>query len=85
MGAMPFNSTASGAGNAVHRSDRRDDVRNQRHSAIGGTGVTQLAALSSGTLAIAYGTLTATDETSTTTQTTTAEGTLEDNIATSTM
>jgi hypothetical protein len=85
MGAMPFNSTASGGGGTlsiVPTAETTYEINGT--AAIGGTGATQLAALSSGTLAIAYGTLTATDETSTTTQTTTAEGTVEDDISTST-
>jgi hypothetical protein len=84
MGAMPFNSTTSGGGTLSIIPTAATTYEINGTATIGGTGVTQLAALSSGTLAIAYGTLTATDETSTTTQTTTAEGTVEDNIATST-
>jgi hypothetical protein len=85
MGAMPFNSTTSGGGGTLSIVPTAATTYEINGTAtIGGTGVTQLAALSSGSLAIAYGTLTATDETSTTTQTTTAEGTVEDNIDTST-
>ncbi len=84
MGAMPFNSTTNGGGTLSIVPTAATTYEINGTATIGGTGVTQLAALSSGSLAIAYGTLTATDETSTTTQTTTAEGTLEDNIATST-
>lgn len=85
MGAMPFNSTAYGGGGTlsiVPTAETTYEINGK--ASIGATGVTALAALSSGTLAATYGTLTATDETSTTTQTTTAEGTVEDNIATST-
>jgi hypothetical protein len=85
MGAMPFNSTTSGGGGTLSIVPTAETTYEINGTAtIGGTGVTQLAALSSGTLAIAYGTLTATDETSTSTQTTTAEGTVEDDISTST-
>jgi hypothetical protein len=85
MGAMPFNSTTSGGGGTLSIVPTAETTYEINGTAtIGGTGVTQLAALSSGTLAIAYGTLTATDETSTSTQTTTAAGTLEDDISTST-
>jgi hypothetical protein len=85
MGAMPFNSTTSGGGGTLSIVPTAETTYEINGTAtIGGTGVTQLAALSSGTLAIAYGTLTATDETSTSTQTTTASGTLEDDISTST-
>jgi hypothetical protein len=85
MGAMPFNSTTSGGGGTLSIVPTAETTYEINGTAtIGGTGVTQLAALSSGTLAIAYGTLTATDETSTSTQTTTAAGTVEDDISTST-
>jgi hypothetical protein len=84
MGAMPFNSTTNGGGTLSIVPTAATTYEINGTASIGGTGVTALAALSSGNLAIAYGTLTATDETSTTTQTTTAEGTVEDNIATST-
>jgi hypothetical protein len=85
MGAMPFNSNNGGGGGTlsiVPTAATTYEINGK--PTVGGTGGTQLAALSSGTLAIAYGTLTATDETSTTTQTTTADGTLQDDIATST-
>jgi hypothetical protein len=85
MGAMPFNSTNSGGGGTlsiVPTAATTYEINGK--PTVGNTGGSQLAALSSGTLAIAYGTLTATDETSTTTQTTTADGTLQDNISTST-
>ena len=83
MGAMPFNSNTSGGGTLSITPTAATTYEINGKATVGGTGETQLAALSSGSLAIAYGTLTATDETSTTTQTTTAEGTLEDNISTS--
>ena len=51
-------------GNAGHRSERRHQLRNQWQHPLGSTGLEQLAALSTGTLAVAYGTLTAADETS---------------------
>jgi hypothetical protein len=85
MGAMPFNSTTSGGGgtlSVVPTAATTYEINGT--PTVGSTGGTQLAALSSGTLAIAYGTLTASDETSTTTQTTTADGTLQDDISTST-
>jgi hypothetical protein len=85
MGAMPFNSNTSGGGTLSITPTAATTYEINGKAAVGGTGENLLAALSSGSLAIAYGTLTATDETSTTTQTTTAEGTLEDNIATSTV
>jgi hypothetical protein len=83
MGAMPFNSNTSGGGTLSITPTAATTYEINGKATVGGTGENQLAALSSGSLAIAYGTLTATDETSTTTQTTTAEGTLEDNISTS--
>jgi hypothetical protein len=85
MGAMPFNSNTSGGGTLSITPTAATTYEINGKPGVGGTGETLLAGLSSGSLAIAYGTLTATDETSTTTQTTTAEGTLEDNIATSTV
>ena len=85
MGAMPFNSNTSGGGTLSITPTAATTYEVNGKAAVGGPGESLLAALSSGSLAIAYGTLTATDETSTTTQTTTAEGTLEDNIATSTV
>lgn len=84
MGAMPFNSNTNGGGTLSIVPTAATTYEINGTATIGGTGVTQLAALSSGTLAVAYGTLTATDETSSTTQTTTAEGTVEDNISTTT-
>jgi hypothetical protein len=83
MGAMPFNSNTSGGGTLSITPTAATTYEINGKATVGGTGESQLAALSSGSLAIAYGTLTATDETSTETQTTTAEGTLEDNISTS--
>jgi hypothetical protein len=85
MGAMPFNSNTSGGGTLSITPTAATTYEINGKPAVGGTGESLLAGLSSGSLAIAYGTLTATDETSTTTQTTTAQGTLEDNIATSTV
>jgi hypothetical protein len=85
MGAMPFNSNTSGGGTLSITPTAATTYEVNGKPGVGGTGENLLAALSSGSLAIAYGTLTATDETSTTTETTTAEGTLEDNIATSTV
>jgi hypothetical protein len=85
MGAMPFNSTTSGGGTLSITPTAATTYEINGKPTVGSTGLSQLAGLSSGTLAIAYGTLTATDETSTETQTTTAEGTLEDDIATSTV
>jgi hypothetical protein len=85
MGAMPFNSNSGGGGGTlsiIPTAATTYEINGK--PTVGSTGGTQLAALSSGTLAIAYGTLTATDETSTTTQTTTADGTLQDDISTST-
>jgi hypothetical protein len=85
MGAMPFNSNTSGGGTLSITPTAATTYEINGKATVGGTGESQLAALSSGSLTIAYGTLTATDQTSTTTQTTTAEGTLEDNISTSTI
>lgn len=83
MGAMPFNSNTSGGGTLSITPTAATTYEINGTAAVGGAGEAKLAALSSGSLAIAYGTLTATDETSTATQTTTADGTLEDNISTS--
>src|SRR6202789_852291 len=93
MGAIPFNSTATatgGGGLAVVPTAATTYEINGKAS-LGTPGVTALTALGSGTLAIAYGTLTATDETSSTSDTeeeeeeeATADGVVEDSIATST-
>jgi hypothetical protein len=90
MGAMPFNSTTAATGggtlSVVPTATTTYEINGK--ASVGTPGVTALAALSSGTLAIAYGTLTATDETSSTTDesaATTAEGTVEGSIATSTL
>ena len=90
MGAMPFNSTATATGGGVlsivPTATTTYEINGK--ASVGTPGVTALTALGSGTLAIAYGTLTATDETSSTSNTTedetTADGIEEDNIATST-
>jgi hypothetical protein len=90
MGAMPFNSTATATGggvlSVVPTAETTYEINGK--PSVGTPGVTALTALSSGTLAIAYGTLTATDETSSTSDTeeeeTTADGVVEDSIATST-
>jgi hypothetical protein len=90
MGAMPFNSTATATGGGVlsivPTAGTTYEINGK--ASVGTPGVTALTALSSGTLAIAYGTLTATDETSSTSDTaeeeTTADGVVEDSIATST-
>jgi len=90
MGAMPFNSTATATGggvlSVVPTAGTTYEINGK--ASVGTPGVTALTALSSGTLAIAYGTLTATDETASTSDTaeeeTTADGVVEDSIATST-
>ena len=90
MGAMPFNSTATATGGGVLSIVPTAGTTYEINGkpSVGTPGVTALTALSSGTLAIAYGTLTATDETSSTSDTeeeaTTADGVVEDSIATST-
>jgi hypothetical protein len=67
MDAMPFNSTASGAGQlAIVPSDTTAYEINGTAS-TGSVGLGQLAALSTGTLAVAYGTLSTVGQTSTTT------------------
>jgi hypothetical protein len=93
MGAMPFNSTATSTGggvlSVVPTAATTYEINGK--ASLGTPGVTALTALGSGTLAIAYGTLTATDETSSTSDTeeeeeeeATADGVVEDSIATST-
>jgi hypothetical protein len=89
MGAMPFNSTATATGGGalsiVPTAATTYEINGK--ASVGTPGVTALAALGSGTLAIAYGTLTATDETSSrnnTTAATTANGVVQNSIATST-
>jgi hypothetical protein len=91
LGAMPFNSTATATGggvlSVVPTAGTTYEINGK--PSVGTPGITALTALSSGTLAIAYGTLTATDETSSTSGTeeedeTTADGVVEDSIATST-
>jgi hypothetical protein len=89
MGAMPFNSTATATGggvlSVVPTAATTYEINGK--PSVGTPGVTALTALGSGTLAIAYGTLTATDETSSTSNTaaaTTADGVVENSIATST-
>jgi hypothetical protein len=91
MGAMPFNSTATATGGGVLAivPTAATTYEINGKASLGTPGVTALTALSSGTLAIAYGTLTATDETSSTSDTegeeeATADGVVEDSIATST-
>src|ERR1700722_7007591 len=92
LGAMPFNSTATATGggvlSVVPTAGTTYEINGK--PSVGTPGITALTALSSGTLAIAYGTLTATDETSSTSDTeeedeTTADGVVEDSIATSTV
>jgi hypothetical protein len=71
MGAMPFNGTASGAGQlAITPSDATTYEINGTAS-TGSVGLGQLAALPSGTLTVAYGTLTTVNGTTTTATTTT--------------
>ena len=89
MGAMPFNSTATATGGGVLSivPTAATTYEINGKASVGTPGVTALAALGSGTLAIAYGTLTATNETSSTSNTTaaaTAGGVVENSIATST-
>jgi hypothetical protein len=94
MGAMPFNSTATSTGGGVlsivPTAATTYEINGKASLGTPGvTALTALTALGSGTLAIAYGTLTATDETSSTSDTeeeeeTTADGVVEDSIATST-
>jgi hypothetical protein len=93
MGAMPFNSTATATGGGVLAivPTAATTYEINGKASLGTPGVTALTALSSGTLAIAYGTLTATDETSSTSDTegeeeeeATADGVVENSIATST-
>jgi hypothetical protein len=79
MGAMPFNSTGNGstgngAGQLVIVPSDATTYEINGAASIGTAGLGQLAALSTGTLTVAYGTLTATDQTSTT-ATTTIDGT----------
>jgi hypothetical protein len=74
MGAMPFNGTASGAGQlAITPSDATTYEINGTAS-TGSVGLGQLAALPSGTLTVAYGTLTTVNGTTTTTTATTTTG-----------
>jgi hypothetical protein len=89
MGAMPFNSTATATGGGVLSivPTAATTYEINGKASVGTPGVTALTALGSGTLAIAYGTLTATDETSSTSGTTaatTANGVVQNSIATST-
>jgi hypothetical protein len=82
VGAMPFNSTASGAGQlAIAASDATTYEINGAAS-TGSVGLGQLAALSTGTLTVAYGTLTIVNGT-TTTATTTTGGTTSASSSTS--
>jgi hypothetical protein len=74
MGAMPFNSIASGGGDLAIVPTAATTYEISGLSSVGTAGLAQLAALSTGTLTVAYGTLTATDAT-TTTATTTVDGT----------
>ncbi len=74
MGAMPFNSIANGGGQLAIVPTDATDYEINNISSVGSVGLGQLAALSTGTLTVAYGTLTATDAT-TTTATTTVGGT----------
>jgi hypothetical protein len=76
MGAMPFNSIASGGGQLAIVPTDATDYEISGISSAGSVGLGQLAALSTGTLTVAYGTLiTAIGTTTTTTTTTTTGGT----------
>jgi len=81
MGAMPFNSTANGAGELAIVPSDVTTYEISGLSSTGTAGLAQLAALSTGTLTVAYGTLTATDAT-TTEATTTVDGTEETTTST---
>ncbi len=74
MGAMPFNSAGNGAGRLVIVPTDATTYEINGAASTGTAGLGQLAALSTGTLTVAYGTLTATDQTDTT-ATTTIDGT----------
>jgi hypothetical protein len=72
MGVTPFNGTAGGAGRlAIVPTDATDFEINGIES-TGSVGLTQLAGLTAGTVAVAYGTLATADATTTTTS---ADGT----------
>jgi hypothetical protein len=67
MDVMPFNSTTSGKGALVIVPTTNTTFEINGTSSIGGTGLAQLATLGTGNLAVAYGTLTAANQTTTTT------------------
>ena len=71
MGAMPFNSIASGGGQLAIVPTDATDYEISGISSAGSVGLGQLAALSTGTLTVAYGTLITAIGTTTTTTTTT--------------
>ena len=74
MGAMPFNSIASGGGQLAIVPTDATDYEISGISSAGSVGLGQLAALSTGTLTVAYGTLITAIGTATTTTTTTTTG-----------
>ena len=71
MGAMPFNSIASGGGQLAIVPTDATDYEISGISSAGSVGLGQLAALSTGTLTVAYGTLITAIGTTTTATTTT--------------
>jgi hypothetical protein len=81
MGVAPFNSTASGTGKlAVILSDTTTFEINGSAS-TGGAGAGQLAAVGTGTLAVAYGTLASADAVTTTTTDGTTSSTTSTNVS----
>jgi hypothetical protein len=67
MGVMPFNGAVSGAGNLAIVADDATIYEVNGAPSIGSGGLTPLSGLSTGTLTVAYGTLTSADSISTTT------------------
>jgi hypothetical protein len=67
MGVMPFNSATTGTGNLVIVAGDTTNYEINGTPSIGDGGETQLAGLGTGTLAVAYGTLTSSDAVTTTT------------------
>jgi hypothetical protein len=67
MGVMPFNGTVSGAGQLTIVTSDTTNYEINGSTSTGSAGQSQLAALGSGALSTAYGTLTSADNTTTTT------------------
>jgi hypothetical protein len=84
MSAMPFNSTTSGKGTLVIVPTDTTTFEVNGTSSAGGVGLGQLATLGAGSLAVAYGTLTASNQTTTTTTMTTLGTTTGTTTATTT-